>query len=287
MERLSVYVDSKLLRRPGREKLLHSVKNTKRTRTIKKLQSAELRVLQADKTGRFVILNKEQIWEKTDEALKKNSLPLKSRPSGSLRSKTACSTLKKLSQPCDQETQVTFHKFKRHLPYVAAHPTKLRDPRQDLLIHIAMRMVECPQLDGSTLLGISEASFLGKETGEGAELRLHSSSRRFLGRGFMSGCHRRQGASSSPSPQRRRHAMSSSAAVDQDGGSHPPAAWTRPQASNTWNPVADPSCGSVPTTSSSHPVTDPVTVPVPHGASPGRDAQPSTFPRFREHFVVK
>ncbi|KAG0417082.1 hypothetical protein HPB47_005900, partial [Ixodes persulcatus] len=31
--RLSVYVDSKLLRRPGREKLLHSVKNAKRTRT--------------------------------------------------------------------------------------------------------------------------------------------------------------------------------------------------------------------------------------------------------------
>ncbi|KAG0414765.1 hypothetical protein HPB47_008048 [Ixodes persulcatus] len=30
--RLSVYVDSKLLRRPGREKLLHSVKNAKRTR---------------------------------------------------------------------------------------------------------------------------------------------------------------------------------------------------------------------------------------------------------------
>ncbi|KAG0414302.1 hypothetical protein HPB47_008532, partial [Ixodes persulcatus] len=33
MQRLSVYVDSKLLRRPGREKLLHSVKNAKRTRT--------------------------------------------------------------------------------------------------------------------------------------------------------------------------------------------------------------------------------------------------------------
>ncbi|KAG0409957.1 hypothetical protein HPB47_012925, partial [Ixodes persulcatus] len=32
-QRLSVYVDSKLLRRPGREKLLHSVKNAKRTRT--------------------------------------------------------------------------------------------------------------------------------------------------------------------------------------------------------------------------------------------------------------
>ncbi|KAG0437930.1 hypothetical protein HPB47_017218 [Ixodes persulcatus] len=32
MQRLSVYVDSKLLRRPGREKLLHSVKNAKRTR---------------------------------------------------------------------------------------------------------------------------------------------------------------------------------------------------------------------------------------------------------------
>ncbi|KAG0432075.1 hypothetical protein HPB47_021173, partial [Ixodes persulcatus] len=31
MQRLSVYVDSKLLRRPGREKLLHSVKNAKRT----------------------------------------------------------------------------------------------------------------------------------------------------------------------------------------------------------------------------------------------------------------
>ncbi|KAG0415748.1 hypothetical protein HPB47_007097 [Ixodes persulcatus] len=32
MQRLSVYVDGKLLRRPGREKLLHSVKNAKRTR---------------------------------------------------------------------------------------------------------------------------------------------------------------------------------------------------------------------------------------------------------------
>ncbi|KAG0430069.1 hypothetical protein HPB47_023039 [Ixodes persulcatus] len=31
--RLSVYVDSKLLRRPGREELLHSVKNAKRTRS--------------------------------------------------------------------------------------------------------------------------------------------------------------------------------------------------------------------------------------------------------------
>ncbi|KAG0440585.1 hypothetical protein HPB47_016244, partial [Ixodes persulcatus] len=34
MQRLSVYVDSKLLRRPGREKLLHSVKNAKRTRSF-------------------------------------------------------------------------------------------------------------------------------------------------------------------------------------------------------------------------------------------------------------
>ncbi|KAG0412283.1 hypothetical protein HPB47_010574 [Ixodes persulcatus] len=33
MQRLSVYVDSKLLRRRGREKLLHSVKNAKRTRS--------------------------------------------------------------------------------------------------------------------------------------------------------------------------------------------------------------------------------------------------------------
>ncbi|KAG0437401.1 hypothetical protein HPB47_017459 [Ixodes persulcatus] len=57
------------------------------TPAIKELQSAELRVLQADKTGRFVILNKKQMQEKTDEALKKNFLPLKSRPSGSLRSK--------------------------------------------------------------------------------------------------------------------------------------------------------------------------------------------------------
>ncbi|KAG0424774.1 hypothetical protein HPB47_027995 [Ixodes persulcatus] len=32
MQSLSVYVDNKLLRRPGREKLLHSVKNAKRTR---------------------------------------------------------------------------------------------------------------------------------------------------------------------------------------------------------------------------------------------------------------
>ncbi|KAG0410607.1 hypothetical protein HPB47_012283 [Ixodes persulcatus] len=31
--RLSVYVDSKVLRRPGREKLLHSVENAKRTRS--------------------------------------------------------------------------------------------------------------------------------------------------------------------------------------------------------------------------------------------------------------
>ncbi|KAM7288152.1 uncharacterized protein ISCGN_031841 [Ixodes scapularis] len=56
------------------------------TPAIKELQSAELRVLQADKTGGFVILNKEQMQEKTDETLKKNFLPLKSRPSGSLRS---------------------------------------------------------------------------------------------------------------------------------------------------------------------------------------------------------
>ncbi|KAG0412315.1 hypothetical protein HPB47_010542 [Ixodes persulcatus] len=63
---------------------------------------------------------------------------------------------------------------------------------------------------------------------------------------------------------------SGSSAADQDGGSHPPAAWTRLQASNTWHPVADPSCGPVPTTSSSHPVTDPVTVPVPHGLASSR-----------------
>ncbi|KAG0420068.1 hypothetical protein HPB47_003697 [Ixodes persulcatus] len=34
---------------------------------------------------------------------------------------------------------------------------------------------------------------------------------------------------------------SGSSTVDQDGGSHPPAAWTRLQASNTWHPVAE--CG--------------------------------------------
>ncbi|KAG0441824.1 hypothetical protein HPB47_015838 [Ixodes persulcatus] len=42
MQRLSVYVDSKLLRRPGREKLLHSVKNAKRTRIVLVLNSDEL-----------------------------------------------------------------------------------------------------------------------------------------------------------------------------------------------------------------------------------------------------
>ncbi|KAG0433605.1 hypothetical protein HPB47_019788 [Ixodes persulcatus] len=61
-----------------------------------------------------------------------------------------------------------------------------------------LRLVECPQLDGSTLLGISEASFLGKETGEGAKRRLHSSARHFLSHGATSRWHRRQGASSSP-----------------------------------------------------------------------------------------
>ncbi|KAG0415001.1 hypothetical protein HPB47_007834 [Ixodes persulcatus] len=86
-----------------------------------------------------------------------------------------------------------------------------------------------------------------------------------------------------PLPIPRR---SGSSTVDQDGGSHPPAAWTRLQASNTWHPVADPSCGPVPT-SSSHPVMDSVTVPAPHGASPRRDAQPPSFPWFCEHFVVE
>ncbi|KAM7313285.1 hypothetical protein ISCGN_003160 [Ixodes scapularis] len=57
------------------------------TPAIKELQSVELEVLQANKTGRFVILNKEQMQEKTDETLKKNFLPLQSRPSGSLRCK--------------------------------------------------------------------------------------------------------------------------------------------------------------------------------------------------------
>ncbi|KAG0432403.1 hypothetical protein HPB47_020867 [Ixodes persulcatus] len=42
MQRLSVYVDSKLLRRPGREKLLHSVKNAKRTRNEEDLEEDEL-----------------------------------------------------------------------------------------------------------------------------------------------------------------------------------------------------------------------------------------------------
>ncbi|KAG0445294.1 hypothetical protein HPB47_017189 [Ixodes persulcatus] len=78
---------------------------------------------------------------------------------------------------------------------------------------------------------------------------------------------------------------SGTSAAGQDGGSHPPAAWTRLQASNTWHPVADPSCGPVPT-SSSHPVMDSVTVSAPHGASP-RDAQPLYFPWFFEHFVAE
>ncbi|KAG0431539.1 hypothetical protein HPB47_021684, partial [Ixodes persulcatus] len=42
LQRLSVYVDSKLLRRPGREKLLNSVKNAKRTRTAEYLLLAEV-----------------------------------------------------------------------------------------------------------------------------------------------------------------------------------------------------------------------------------------------------
>ncbi|KAG0431174.1 hypothetical protein HPB47_022035 [Ixodes persulcatus] len=70
---------------------------------------------------------------------------------------------------------------------------------------------------------------------------------------------RRRPACNSSDPRR-----SGSSAADQDGGSHPPAVWTRLQASNTWHPVADPSCGPMPT-SSSHPITNPVTVPAPHG----------------------
>ncbi|KAG0417402.1 hypothetical protein HPB47_005644 [Ixodes persulcatus] len=49
---------------------------------------------------------------------------------------------------------------------------------------------------------------LGNETGEGAERRLHSSARHFLSHGATSRWHRRQGASSSPSPQRRRACLS-------------------------------------------------------------------------------
>ncbi|KAG0417407.1 hypothetical protein HPB47_005649 [Ixodes persulcatus] len=45
-------------------------------------------------------------------------------------------------------------------------------------------------------------------------------------------------------------------------------------------------CGPVPT-SGSPPVTKPVTVPVPHGAFPRRDAQPLYFPWFFEHFIVE
>ncbi|KAM7301490.1 uncharacterized protein ISCGN_017009 [Ixodes scapularis] len=54
------------------------------TPVIKELQAGELSLLQADKTGQFVILNKQQMQEKSDEALKKNFIGLKTRPSGSL-----------------------------------------------------------------------------------------------------------------------------------------------------------------------------------------------------------
>ncbi|KAM7305952.1 uncharacterized protein ISCGN_015848 [Ixodes scapularis] len=57
------------------------------TPVIKELQAGELSLLQADKTGQFVILNKQQMQEKSDEALKKNFIGLKTRPSGSLRSR--------------------------------------------------------------------------------------------------------------------------------------------------------------------------------------------------------
>lgn len=98
------------------------------TPAIKELQSAELRVLQADKTGRFVILNKEQMQEKTDEALKKNFLPLKSRPSGSLRSKVKAlcdsSNLPSLKSailaPAKQYLSI-FFSAKTHKPGVPFH----------------------------------------------------------------------------------------------------------------------------------------------------------------------
>ncbi|KAG0418285.1 hypothetical protein HPB47_004981 [Ixodes persulcatus] len=48
--------------------------------------------------------------------------------------------------------------------------------------------------------------FLWNETGEGGKRRLHSSARHSLSHGATSRWHRRQGASSSPSPQRRRPA---------------------------------------------------------------------------------
>ncbi|KAG0410280.1 hypothetical protein HPB47_012597 [Ixodes persulcatus] len=68
MQRLSVYVDSKLLRRPGRKKPLHSVKNAKRTRNSEsRSRSSEMRWVQtviskgvlADKVAAHTLLIQE------------------------------------------------------------------------------------------------------------------------------------------------------------------------------------------------------------------------------------
>ncbi|KAG0424105.1 hypothetical protein HPB47_000137 [Ixodes persulcatus] len=57
MQCLSVYVDSKLLRRPGRKKLLHSVKNAKRTRSGRKtLPGEESVVRESDRAPRPTFL---------------------------------------------------------------------------------------------------------------------------------------------------------------------------------------------------------------------------------------
>lgn len=57
---------------------------------VQELRDADLKVPEANKSGKFVVLEKQQLEEKVSAALYKNFFPVRKRPSGSLRIEAEC-----------------------------------------------------------------------------------------------------------------------------------------------------------------------------------------------------
>ncbi|KAM7283723.1 uncharacterized protein ISCGN_000829 [Ixodes scapularis] len=90
---------------------------------IEEFRQADLRLLEADKEGIFVVLDRDQLDQKTSAALCKNFRPLRARPSGSLRSeaKALCDSLnlpslKSLISLPSQQYLSIFFSAKTHKP---------------------------------------------------------------------------------------------------------------------------------------------------------------------------
>lgn len=83
---------------------------------MEELRRSELQLVEADKTGVFVVMNNGSYNEKIEAVLNKNFKTLKNRPSGSIRTevKTLCkanelsSLLTKISKPSSQYLRVFF-----------------------------------------------------------------------------------------------------------------------------------------------------------------------------------